>query len=189
VGPDEYIAGVKAARSLARSLGSTGKIAVVNYDPKSALAAKCEAGFADTIKREFPQIQVLNASGGKSTASALAATRDLLMRNPTVTGVFASTEATSIGAFKAMQGQGLEGKVKMVGFGTDPALIDALKSGTIVSLVSRDPYKMGYEAAKSVIAQLQGAQIELAPYSDTGLKVVTTQNINDPSIQTLILSE
>lgn len=190
MGPDEYIAGVMAARSLGRALGEAGRIVAVNYDQKSGLAGRCEAGFADTIKNEFAKIQVVRAIyGGPTADSALEATREVLMRDPTVTGLFASRESTSVGALKAIQGQGLEGKVKMVGFGTDKVLVDALKSGTVVSLISRNPYKMGYEAAKSVISRLGGAPVELVPYVDTGLKPMTAANLTDPEVQNLLPTE
>ncbi len=185
MGPDEYVAGLIGARRLGKALGGKGRIAVVKCTPKSVAPSQCENGFTDTIKNEFPLVQVVKAVyGGQSSSSAILATRDLLIRNPTIEGLFACNESASVGALKALKDQSLDAKIKLVGFGSDPALVEGLKAGTVIALVSRNPEKMGYESVKAVIASLNGEAVEKRV--DTGLTVITRENLGTPDIQLLI---
>jgi ribose transport system substrate-binding protein len=72
----------------------------------------------------------------------------------------------------------------MVGFDTERALIDGLKEGTIDSLVAQNPFKMGYEGVKAVLAKLDGK--EVPKRIDTGVALITQENLDTPEIQVLL---
>ncbi len=72
----------------------------------------------------------------------------------------------------------------MVGFDAGELLIEALKSGAIDSLVVQNPYKMGYEGVKAVIARLDGK--EVTKQIDTGVELVTKERLGEPEIKTLL---
>ncbi len=73
----------------------------------------------------------------------------------------------------------------MIGFDTEKALIDGLKEGAIDSLVAQNPYKMGYEGVKAVLAVLDGTELP-ARRIDTGVNLVTKDNMETPEIQALL---
>jgi ribose transport system substrate-binding protein len=83
-----------------------------------------------------------------------------------------------------MQSQGRSGKMKMVGFDAGELHIEGLKSGAIDSLVVQNPYKMGYEGVKAVVARLDGK--EVVKRLDTGVELVTMKRLEEPEIKALL---
>lgn len=182
---DNYKGGVIAARRMGKILNGKGKIIVIKYAPGSASTMKREAGFINTIEKEFPGIKIVDTKYGWDTVeTALQATEDLLTRNAELDGLYACNESTSSGALQALRSHGRAGKIKMVGFDAGELLIEALKSGAIDSLVIQNPYKMGYEGVKAVIARLDGK--EVPKQIDTGVELVTKERLGEPEIKTLL---
>ena len=185
VATDNYKGGVIAARRMGKILDGKGKIIVVKYAPGSASTTKRENGFIDTIKKEFPEIEIVDAKYGMDTVeTALQATEDLLTKNTDIDGLYACNESTSVGALRALQSQGYAGKIKMVGFDAGELLIEGLKTGVVDSLVVQNPYKMGYEGVKIVVAKLDGK--EVPRHIDTGVALITKENLETPEIQALL---
>jgi ribose transport system substrate-binding protein len=71
-----------------------------------------------------------------------------------------------------------------VGFDAGALCIEELRNGNIDSLVVQNPYKMGYEGVKSVIDKINGK--EVPKRIDTGVKLITKENIDTPEIQALL---
>jgi ribose transport system substrate-binding protein len=182
---DNYKGGVIAARRMGEILKGKGKIIVVKYMAGSASTTNRENGFIETIEKEFPEIEILDAKYGMDTVeTALQATEDLLTKNPELDGLYACNASTAVGALRALKTQRRAGKIKMVGFDTERALIDGLKEGTIDSLVAQNPFKMGYEGVKAVLAKLDGK--EVPKRIDTGVALITQENLDTPEIQVLL---
>lgn len=185
VATDNYKGGVIAARRMGKILNGRGKIIVVKYMPGSASTTNRENGFIDTIEKEFPEIEIVDAKYGMDTVeTALQATEDLLTKNSELDGLYACNASTAVGAMQALQTQKRAGKIKMVGFDTEKALIEGLKGGVIDSLVAQNPYKMGYEGVKVVVAKLNGGEVDKR--IDTGVALITRENLETPEIQALL---
>ncbi|MHC4112072.1 MAG: ABC transporter substrate-binding protein [Planctomycetota bacterium] len=183
---DNYIGGLIAARRMGKILNGKGKIVVVKYVPGSASTTNRENGFIDTIKKEFPGIKIVDEQYGNDTVeTALQVTEDMLTKNAELDGLFACNASTSVGALQGLRSQSRAGKLKMIGFDTEKALIDGLKEGAIDSLVAQNPFKMGYEGVKAVLAVLDGTELP-ARRIDTGVNLVTKDNMSTPEIQTLL---
>jgi ribose transport system substrate-binding protein len=181
---DNYQGGVLAGRRMGEILQGKGKVVVVKYVPGSASTTERENGFMETIKKEFPGIQIADNKYGQDTVeTALQATEDMLTRNPDVQGLYACNASTAVGAFQALQSQKRTG-IKMVGFDAEKALIDGLRAGQIDALVVQNPFKMGYEGVKAVVMKLKG---ETVPKRiDTGVEVITKAVLDDPKIKDLL---
>jgi len=185
VATDNYEGGVIAARRMGKILNGKGKIIVVKYAAGSASTTKRENGFMDTIGKEFPGIEIVDTKYGMDTVeTALQAAEDLLTKNTELDGLFACNESTSVGALRALQSQGRVEQIKMVGFDAGGLLIAGLKAGLIDSLVVQNPYKMGYEGVKAVIARLDGKEVPRR--IDTGVTLITKENLETPQIQALL---
>jgi ribose transport system substrate-binding protein len=177
--------GVIAARRMGEILEGKGRIIVVKFMPGSGSTTNRENGFIDTIRKEFAGIEVVDAQYGLATPeTALQTTEDLLTKNADLDGVFACNAGTSVGALRALESRGFAGKIKMVGFDAEGALLNGLKSGAIDSLVVQNPYKMGYIGVKTVIAKLDGK--EVPKLIDTGVELVTKERLNEPKIKALL---
>jgi ribose transport system substrate-binding protein len=185
VATDNYKGGVIAAKRMGKILNGKGKIVVVKYAPGSASTMKREDGFIDTIKKEFPEIEIVDSKYGMDTVeTALQAAEDLLTKNAELDGLFACNESTSVGALRALQSQGRAGKMKMIGFDAGGLLIEGVKTGVVDSLVVQNPYKMGYEGVRVLIAALDGKKVDRR--IDTGVTLVTRENLETPEIQSLL---
>lgn len=185
IATDNYKGGVMAARRMGEILNGKGKVIVVKYSPGSASTTKRENGFINTIEKEFPEIEIVDAKYGMDTVeTALQATEDLLMKNPELDGLYACNESTSIGALRALQSQGRAGRVKMIGFDSAELLIEGIKAGVVDSFVLQNPYKMGYEGVRIMVAKLDGK--EVPRHMDTGVVLATKENLETGEIDALL---
>lgn len=194
IGTDHYVAyvatdnhqgGVVAAERLGPRLGGKGKIAILGVKAGSVSTDEREQGFQETIKEKFPGIEVVAFQYGEADrAKSLDRASDILTAHPGLDGMFASNESSSVGAVQAIKQKGLAGKVTLVGFDSSPNLLDDLKAGAIDSLVLQNPFKMGYEAVKAAVAKLNGQQPERKV--DTGVKLLTRDNLDTPEMQELL---
>jgi ribose transport system substrate-binding protein len=183
IATDNYQAGQMGARELARLLHGKGKVAMVMNIPGSASTMDRERGFEDVVKAEFPEI-VARQFSMSDRSKGRAAAENILTAHADLDGLFASSEPSSVGAALALKSRGLSGKVKCVGFDASDNLIDDLKGGTIDALVVQDPFKMGFEAVKTLVDKLNGTsppkQIDLPA------RVVARPDLDKPEIHELL---
>jgi ribose transport system substrate-binding protein len=185
VATDNYKGGVIAARRMGKILSGKGRIVVVKYAPGSASTMKREDGFINTIEKDFPEIEIVDSKYGLDTVeTSLQAAEDLLTKNTELDGIFACNESTSVGTLRALQSQRRAGKMKMIGFDAGGLLIEGVKAGIVDSLVVQNPYKMGYEGVRVLIATLDGKKVERRV--DTGVMLVTKENLETPEIRELL---
>jgi ribose transport system substrate-binding protein len=185
VATDNYAGGALAAKHMAKLLGGKGKVAVIKYMSGSASTTARENGFMETLKKGFPEIELVEDRYGQDTVeTALSAAEDVLTRHKELDGIFACNESTSRGALRALESQGRAGAVKMIGFDSADALLKGLKAGRIDALVVQNPRAMGYIGVSSVVAAIKGEKVKAR--IDTGVELVTKDRLNSPEIRALI---
>ncbi|WP_273836303.1 ABC transporter substrate-binding protein [Guptibacillus sedimenti] len=184
IATDNEKAAQEAAKTLADMVGEEGEVAMVSFVPGAATAVMRETGFKDGIE-EFPDMEIVTTQYSQSDkAKALAVTGDIMTANPDVTGIFATNNKSALGAAQALKQKGLQDKVDLVAFDADPDEISALKEGTIDALVVQNPYMMGYDGVKNVVKAINGEEIDKKV--DTGVTVVTRDNLDDDEVQKLL---
>jgi ribose transport system substrate-binding protein len=188
VATNNYMGGQVAARKLAELLGGKGKVALLMHAPGSFSTMDRERGFDDTLKKEHPNVRIVARQFGMSDrAKAMGTAENMLTAHPDLDGMFASSEPSSVGASLALKGRGLTGKVRLVGFDATEGLINDLKAGAIDALVVQDPFKIGYEAVRTLVDKLRGKsqprQIDLIPL------VVTKQNADEPAVRAVLFPD
>jgi len=186
VATDNYLGGVLAARRLGQLLGGKGRIFLIRYQEGSASTVQREAGFYDTVTKEFPGLVLLvqDQYAGATTETAYQLAENLISRFPGVEGVFAPNESSTFGTLRALQESRLAGKVVFVGFDSSPKLVQGLRDGHIQGLVLQNPAKMGYLGVKTIVAHLRGEPVERV--IDTGVALATADNMDDPAIKSLL---
>ncbi|HQR33264.1 MAG TPA: substrate-binding domain-containing protein [Blastocatellia bacterium] len=186
VATDNRQGGVVAARRMGEKLGGKGKVAILGVKKGSVSTDEREEGFRETILKEFPGINLIPVIFyGESVATkSLSVAEDILTANPDLAGIFASNETSTVGSVNAIRQRNLAGKVILVGFDASPDLVRAIKEGGIDSLVLQDPFKMGYEGVKTIMDKLAGKTPERR--IDTGVKLITKENMDTPEMQRLI---
>jgi ribose transport system substrate-binding protein len=185
VATDNRQGGVMAAERLAEKLGGKGKVAILGVKAGSVSTDEREQGFQDTIKQKYPGIEIVAFQYGEADrARSLDRATDILTAHPDLNGFFASNESSSVGVVQAVKQKGLAGKVVLVGFDSSPNLVDDLKAGAIDSLTLQNPFKMGYESVKIMVAKLNG---QTPPrLVDTGVKLLTKENLDTPEMKELL---
>jgi ribose transport system substrate-binding protein len=139
-----------AARLLAQLLGNQGKIGMVMHKPGGTSTMLRERGFDETMAKEFAALKIAARQYGMADrAKARAAAENILTAHPDLGGLFASSEASSLGAIQAIGSRGLAGKVKLITFDTSESHVEALRNGTIDVMLVQDAFRIGYEAVKS----------------------------------------
>lgn len=188
VSTDNYKGGVLGARRLGGLLGGKGKVILLRVLAGSTSTEQREAGFLDTLAKEFPAIQVLSSDqhAGATRDTAYRTSQNLLNRfGREVTGIFAPNESSATGMLLAMKDAGLAGgRVTLVGFDTGSQTVAALRAGDLQGLVVQNPFRMGYLGVKTLVASLRGQKVERV--IDTGCALVTRENMAEPAMADLL---
>ncbi len=185
VATNNFEAGQMAARKLAELLNGKGSIAMVLHVPGSFSTMERERGFEDTMAKEFPRIHIEQKQYGMSDRSkAMAAAENILTAHPSLDGIFASTEPSSVGTALALKSRGLAGKIKFVAFDASEGMIEDLKGGTIDALVAQDPFRIGYQAVATLVDKLHG---KTPPKRiDLSARVITKSDLDKAEIKELL---
>lgn len=187
IATDNFKGGQLGAAHLAKLLNGTGKVILLRYQVGSASTEEREAGFMDEIKK-YPGIKVISSDqyAGATRDSAYQASQNLLNRfGKEVDGIFAPCEPISIGMTMALRDSGkAAGQVKLVGFDAGSQSVEALKRGDVQGLVVQNPVRMGYLGVMAVVDHIKKKPVEKKV--DTGVVVVTSDNMNQPEIKELI---
>lgn len=183
---DNYQGGILGARALCRLIGNKGNVALVKVMPGGVSTMQREQGFRDTLGKEFPDVKLVDEKWGYALRErSQAAAEDILTAHPDgIDGFFGSNETSAAGILLALKQRNLAGKIKFIGFDASPDLIAAMKEGTINGLVVQHPFKMGYEGVKSIVDFKAGRAVPKR--IDTGVVVVTPENMSRPEIAKLL---
>jgi ribose transport system substrate-binding protein len=186
VATDNYGAGVIGARKIAELVHGKGKVAELMHKPGGMSTGDRERAFDDTMAKEFPAIQIVDRRYGMADpAKSRDAAENILTAHPDLDGIFASAEANSLGAIQAIKARNLSGKIKLVTFDSSDSHLEALKDGTIDVMLVQDPYRIGYEAVRSLVMKLNG---QTPPQQmDLKVRVIVKQDLDKPDVQALLV--
>jgi len=188
VATDNYKGGVLGAQRLAELLGEKGgKVVLMRYQVGSASTENREKGFLDQIAKH-PDIEVVSSDqyAGATVESAMNQAQALLTKygEGEVDGIFCPNESSAYGMLRALVESGRAGKVHYVGFDASDRLVEALEKGHIEGLVVQNPVRMGREGVVTMAKHLRGESVPKR--IDTGVTLVTPENLSQPEIQTLV---
>jgi ribose transport system substrate-binding protein len=188
VSTDNYKGGVLGGRRLGEVLGGKGKVILVRVLAGSASTDQREAGFLDTIAKEFPGITVISSDqhAGATRDTAYRTAQNLLNRfGRDVNGIFAPNESSATGMLLALKDAGLAaGRIKFIGFDSGAQINAALRSGDLQGIVVQSPFRMGYLGVKTLVASLRGQRVERV--IDTGCVMITREHMDEPAMADLL---
>ncbi len=190
VATDNYHGGQTAGRHLGTLLGGKGRVIVLRYIVGSQSTELREQGCLDALAKEFPEIEILSSDqyAGDTADKALVKAQQLLLSfGEQVDGIFAPTQHVATGVLRALEEQGLAGKVKFIGFDPGPELVTALATGKMHGIVLQDPVGMASQAVQTMAAHIRGEKVE--PKIATSETLATPDNMNEPAIQKLLYPE
>jgi ribose transport system substrate-binding protein len=188
VATDNYKGGQLAGEHMGKLLGGKGNVILLRYAVGSASTEARESGFLDVLKSKYPDIKVISSDqhAGATRELAYQASQNLLNRfGREVNGIFCPCEPPTIAMTKALRDLGLAGgKVKMVGFDAGSQSVLDMKNGDVQGLVVQNPMLMGYLGVISAVKHLRGEKVEKR--IDTGVVLVTPENMNQPEVKDLL---
>ena len=139
-----------------------------------------EQGFKDRIAKVHLGIKIVDERYGWADFSkSLAVSENILTAHPELHAIFASNESSTVGAAQALKGR--KSKVKLVGFDSSPQMIEDMKAGVIDSLVIQNPFRMGYEATKAAVDQLEGRPV--IKINNLPPKLIALADLANPEVQ------
>jgi ribose transport system substrate-binding protein len=185
IGTDNVDAGRMAARALAEMLGGRGTVAMVLHAPGSLSTMDREKGFEEVIGREFPNIKIVARQYSMSNrAKAVAASENIFTAHPDLDGIFASTEPSASGVALALKSRSMGGKVKFVAFDSSDTMIEDIRSGIVHATVIQDPFRMGFEAVKSLTEKIAGRQPPR--HLDLRARVIRAKDLGNADVKQLL---
>jgi ribose transport system substrate-binding protein len=185
IATDNFGAGCTAARLLSKLIGGKGKIGMVMHKPGGTSTVLREQGFEETLMKEFPSVTIAARQFGMSDrARSRAAAENILTAHPDLAGIFASSEASSLGSIQAIRSRNLAGKVKLITFDSSDSHVEALRDGVINIMLVQEPFKLGYEAVRSLAEKLAG---RTPPQRlDLPVRVISKADLANPEIVALL---
>jgi ribose transport system substrate-binding protein len=189
VATDNIEGGRMSAKRLAEVMGGKGKVILLRYAEGSASTTNREEGFLQGMKQFGNEMELVSSNqyAGVTIEKALQVAQNLLNRYPDVGGVFCPNETSAQAMLRALQMANKAGKVKLIGFDANETLVKALQKGEIHGLALQDPFNMGYLAVVTATQAIRGEKYEKR--IDTGVQMVTPENMEEEKIKVLLYPE
>ncbi len=178
---DNKAAAAKAAEKLAELVGNEGTVGLVCHDQVSQTGIQRCEGFQEWMKENAPKIKVVTPQYAGDVAKAADAAKSIMQANPDIKGMYGTNEAAAIGVVQGVEEANMAGKVKVVGFDSGKAQIDAIKNGTEAGAITQSPVKMGAETVNAAIKAVKGEKLEKV--IDSGFAWYDKTNIDDEEIK------
>lgn len=176
VSTDHFKTGKIAAVALAESIDEQGDVIVLRYqvgnDNMEERARGVLAGLA-----EYKKIHVVSSDqrgGGDAASAEIKVDELLLIFGEHTDGIVAVEQSNAVGALHALREVELAGKVKLVAFGPDPELIEALADETCSAIALQDPFRMGYLSVLTLVDTISGKKVD--PFIPSGSHLMTSEN-------------
>jgi ribose transport system substrate-binding protein len=180
---DNCAAGKQAAQMMIDAAGTSGKVAVMSYVAGVGSEIGRVGCFVEHIG-DNSEIEIVGPFYSQSQmATALNQTTDILAANELI-GIFGANEPTAIGMGRAIEQAGKAGQLTAIGFDGNADLQDMVKSGTLLSTAVQGSFQMG-ELGVNAIADILAGK-EVTSFIDTGVVMVTKDNIDTPVAQNVL---
>jgi ribose transport system substrate-binding protein len=170
---------------LSKAGKTNGEIALLAIAPGNASLNQRASGFKEELGKKYPDLTVVvEKFGDGAPVSGLNIMTDVVTAHPDLIGVFCTDFIICTGAGQAIAENKLQEQIKTVTFDSDDVMLKYLSEGVIQALIVQDPFRMGYEGVKTAIAASKGEKVE--KLIDTGVTVVTRENVDEPRVQELL---
>jgi len=174
LGTDNAAAARLAADELAKKIGGSGKVAIINTGSGAGTVKTREDAFKSQMEK-YPNIEIVGTeycNGDPIIASGIA--RDFMNKYSDLVGIYACNEGCTIGMGNAIKAAGKAGQVHAVGFDWTDEIKSLVKDGVIDAAIVQNPYKMGYLGVQTAIDILLGKSFKRI--IDTGVIIVNKGN-------------
>ena len=99
-------------------------------------------------------------------------------------GVYGDNNVTGSGIALAIAEAGMQDQLIGVAYDGNPEEIAGIRDGSLKAILVQSLYQWGYDGVMNAYKAVQGEELE--KYFDTGVTLVTLENIDDESVQDVI---
>jgi ribose transport system substrate-binding protein len=179
VGVDNAVGGKMIADYLAKyvqtNLGGKARVGVVGALSSTIQNSRQKASIDELAKS--PGISIAGIVDGRNSQDvALSAAENLITANPDINVIYATGEPAMLGAIAAINAQGMNKKIKVVGWDLASEVIRGIDNGVVLGVVQQDPAAMGRAAIQALNDVHEGKTVQTT--ISVPLAVVTKANVD-----------
>ncbi|GGF36265.1 sugar ABC transporter substrate-binding protein [Subtercola lobariae] len=176
IGSDSVAMAKQACDYLFKTIGGSGKVAIVNGIPASSTQVQRTQGCATSLSAN-PGIDVVSTTSADwDQNKAVSVFTNVLTANPGLQGVFAQNDDMALGVASAIQTAGAP-SIPLVSIDGFPAAYAAIQAGTMTATMSQQPYNMGKLAVKNAIQAMKGDAASIPKTQIQDSVLVTKDNL------------
>ena len=150
----DYDAGRMAAEQMAKDIGESGEIAIIQGVPGLKRTDNLEKGFRDTIAN-YSGIEIVDAqSASFEKETAITVMNSFLQSHPNLKGVFAINDAMAEGAALAAESAGKKGQLSIWGADGEKDALAMIESGAMTGTIYTNSWDEGSTAAKIALLMI-----------------------------------
>ncbi|AVT40889.1 ABC transporter substrate-binding protein [Plantactinospora sp. BB1] len=189
IGTDNVKAGAQAGQRLCELITEAGKPngKVLHESAVSGVQVLIDRfeGFKQGLAEKCPQATIVQTLVNDNDLNkAVGQVNDALTRVPDLAGIFADNNTSGVGTAKAVQEKGAADRVAVVAFDSDPAEVEAVRSGGIDAIVVQNPFFFGYQGVVEAAMAVAGSN---APQRlDPGAVLVDRSNVDAEDLKALL---
>ena len=157
VGSDDTALATSITRYLAKHLGETGRIVVLEGSPASPTSAKRLEGILAGVAMSPHLTVTASVRGDYQRPPARDAMTALLAAGTEFDSVIAANDAMALGVLDALEAKGL--KRPVVGVNAIPEAITAIREGRLLATADFDAMKMACIATEAAVRHLRGERV------------------------------
>lgn len=163
IGTDNIKAGQQAGERMCQLLTGKGRAdgKVVHETSVSGQQVLVDrfTGFKEGLAKDCPDAGIVQTLANDNDINkAVSQVGDVLSSRSDVAGVFADNNVGGTGAARAIKEKNAASRVTAVAFDSDPAEVDAVKSGTLSAIVVQNPFFFGYQGVVEAGMVVRGSR-------------------------------
>lgn len=164
IATDNEMGGRQAGEAILEALdGRGGPIAILDHKVTESCLLRVK-GFKETIEQynkaaENPVKIVSELPSGGNRSTGHRATKDILQAHGDLVGLFAINDPSALGACAALEEDGKQGQVVVIGFDGQPEGKKAIRSGRIYADPIQFPDRMAAKTVEIIMAHFDGQSV------------------------------
>jgi len=179
--------GNSLAGEIGKLTGGTGAIAIVADTTGNKTDSDRYHGLIPILKKKYPQLKIIGPQyASNSTAKAASVTSSMLLSDPNIKLVYASSGPEAVGSASAISAAHKTSSVKLISFDSSPPQIQLLKQNKLAATIGQSPYLTGSLDVKAAVDYVRKHGVRAGPVpssatlSYTPTVLLTPQNVNTP---------
>lgn len=179
--------GNSLANEIGKLTGGTGTMAIVADTTGNKTDSDRYTGLIPILHKKYPKLKIVGPQYAQnSTPTAASVTSSLIIANPDLKLVYASSGPEAVGSASAIASAKKTGKIKLISFDSSPPQIQLLKRGQLAATIAQSPYLDGRLTVKTAVQYVRKHGVRSGPVkSSSGLSytptlLLTPKNVNTP---------